>query len=107
MGEPTSSSNDLAPEEITKRGAENELPSLPLRQLLRSRLDSLEKPAHLGQNFRNLRALGVRARDLHRGLITVTSLPRDAVQCEGPRGDAFSSLFRHSHPHETRPPALY
>src|SRR6266699_1587564 len=42
---PTSASNDLSPEEITKRGAENQLPSLPLRQLLCSHLDSLEKPA--------------------------------------------------------------
>src|ERR1700693_4353727 len=106
IGEPTGTSNNLAPEEITKRGAENELPSLPLRQLLRSLLDSLEKPAHLGQNFRDLRGLGVRARDLYRGLITVTGLPRDAVQCQGPRGDGFSVFFRDSQPHENRPPVV-
>src|ERR1035437_3581756 len=80
VGEPTSASDDLPAEELTKRGAENQLPPLALRQLLRSRSDSPEKPSHLGQNFRDLRGLRVRARDLHRGLIPVTGLPRDAVQ---------------------------
>src|ERR1039457_4068717 len=87
VGEPTSASDDLPAEELTKRGAENQLPPLALRQLLCSRSDSPEKPAHLGQNFRDLRGLRVRARDLHRGLIPVTGLPRDAVQCQRPRGD--------------------
>src|SRR5258708_4256475 len=79
VGEPASASDDLATKELAKRGAENQLPSRPLRQLLRSRLDSLEKPAHLRQDFRDLRSLRMRARNLHRGLISMTGLPGDAV----------------------------
>src|ERR1035437_2709447 len=106
IGEPTSASDDLATEELTKRGAENQLPPLPLRQLLRSRFDSLEKPAHLGQNFRDLRGLRVRARDLHRGLISVPGLPGDGVQCQWSRSDGFGVFLRNSQAHEDRPPVV-
>jgi hypothetical protein len=81
IGEAAGASDDLATQELTKRSAENQLPAIPLRQLLRSRFDSLEKPAHFGQNFCDLRGPRVRARDLHRGLIPVAGLPGDAVQC--------------------------
>ena len=77
-----------------------------MRQLLRSGFDPLEKPAHLGQDFGDLRSLRVRARDLHRGLISVSGLPGDAVQCQRPRRNRFGVLVRDSQPHEDRPPVV-
>src|SRR5260370_40053634 len=106
VGEPASASDDLATKELAKRGAENQLPSRPLRQLRRSRRDSLEKPAHLRQDFRDLRGLRMRARDLHRGLISMTGLPGDTVQGQRPRGDGFGVFVRDSQTHEDRPPVV-
>ena len=66
----------------------------------------LRNRAHLGQSARNLRGLGMRAGDLHGGLIPVPGLPGDALQCQRPRGDGLGVFTGDSQAHEDRPPVV-